>query len=109
MPRHEKMTLDHLSHILQESHEITQSWRLTAEPYGIFPSMARMIANGYNPGCHIRAKLGLPTMAPAPVCPKCGEVHTTRRCTKGRKPRLNWRWRFGMSEEELEERLKQVS
>ena len=33
-----------------------------------------------------RAAFGLPELAPAPVC-KCGEVHTTKRCTKYDKPR----------------------
>lgn len=35
----------------------------------------------------IRRALGLPCFAPAPVCPKCGVVHTTKRCTANRKPR----------------------
>src|SRR5690349_10769259 len=39
----------------------------------------------------IRAALGLPVLAPAPVCIYCGVPHTTKRCTakqvgKPRKP-----------------------
>lgn len=35
-----------------------------------------------------RARFGLPDEKPAPVCLKCGDVHTTKRCTKnGTKPR----------------------
>lgn len=42
----------------------------------------------------IRDALGLPCLAPAPVCPKCGVVHVTKKCTAGRKPatkRHNWK------------------
>ncbi len=35
---------------------------------------------------HLRQAFGLPAMKPAPVC-KCGEVHTTKRCTANDKPR----------------------
>jgi uncharacterized protein (DUF433 family) len=34
-----------------------------------------------------RKALGLPAYAPAPVCVKCGSVHTTKYCTAARKPR----------------------
>lgn len=57
---HATRILDQLYLELQESHEISKSWRNTAAPYGLHPSMARMIANGYIPGNRIRKKLGLP-------------------------------------------------
>lgn len=60
-----------------------KSWEKVAEPYpGLHRSMARMIANGYQPGKKIRAVLRLNPLLPAPVCSVCGEVHTTKRCTK---------------------------
>jgi hypothetical protein len=55
--------LEQLSREIREDHEITKSWRKTAYKYGIFPSMARMISLGYEPGPRIRAKLGLPQIA----------------------------------------------
>ena len=41
-----------------------------------------------------RLALGLPILAPAPVCGQCGEVHITKRCphskpAKPRKPRVS--------------------
>ena len=43
-------------------------------------------------------ELGWPTLKPAPACPKCGEVHVTKRCTK-RKTRH--RDLYAMDEEDL--------
>ena len=38
--------------------------------------------------------LGLPITAPAPVCPKCGGVHVTKRCTANKPaPRKRRDWR----------------
>lgn len=51
----------------------------------------------------IRAALGLPCYAPAPVCVKCGIVHVTKRCTAKRNtsaaPRRNWKraWQWAAS------------
>ena len=43
----------------------------------------------------LRAALGLPVTAPAPVCPRHGVVHVSRRCppdnSKPRPKRRNWR------------------
>jgi len=46
-----------------------------------------------------RAAFGMPELAPAPVC-KCGDVHTTKRCTKNDKPRTK-RDLFSYSAQEL--------
>lgn len=54
------LTLDQLCRELKKSHELTQSWRATGEPYQLNPAMARMIANGYQPGKRVRKHLGLP-------------------------------------------------
>ena len=56
-------TLEQLQREIQQDHEVTHSWRKTAQKYGVFPNMARMIANGYEPGPRIRARLGLPQVA----------------------------------------------
>ncbi len=50
--------------------------------FGISGGMAyRMVNEGYEPkDPHIRVKLGLPAMVPAPACPVCGEVHVSSRC-----------------------------
>ncbi len=39
-----------------------------------------------------RMSMGLITMLPAPVCVKCGVVHTTKGCTANRKPSRKPRW-----------------
>ena len=49
----------------------------------------------------IRLALGLPALAPAPVCPVHGIVHVAHRCPTQRKPRQAW-----MSEEEVDQRLE---
>lgn len=62
------------------------SWRKVAKPYGdkLKPNMARLIANGYDPGKKIRGVLGLPPRQEVDPCPRCGEAHVTKRCTKNR-------------------------
>jgi hypothetical protein len=35
---------------------------------------------------HIRAILRLPILAPAPVCPTCGEIHIKARCPHRKQP-----------------------
>ena len=70
--------------------------------YGTFSRLLK----GIEPkDLHIRTILDLPLLIPAPACRRCGEVHTTRRCTKNRRPRNNWRYLFGMTMDELERRL----
>jgi hypothetical protein len=56
----------------------------------------------YYPPNKVCLLLGLPALAPAPVCGVCGDVHTKRH-PYPRRPRQTW-----MSEEEVEERLKFV-
>ena len=79
--------LEQLSHDLQNSHEITHSWRKTARPYDLYPSMARLIANGYDPGPRIRRKLGLPLVANVIVIagevPAGSQVLSADRCACG--------------------------
>lgn len=58
----------------------------------------------YYPPARVCVKLGLPALAPAPVCLKCGEVHTAKRCPKTQKPRAP-RSPWLISEEEMNERL----
>jgi hypothetical protein len=75
------------NHFILRHNEIP-SWRKVAKEYGLHPNMARMIANGYDPGRKIRKVLGLPPRQEVDPCPKCGSVHTTKRCTSGNhKPR----------------------
>ncbi len=81
-----------LAENLRRDHEKTGSWERTAQNFGIHKAVAYHIAErGYEPkDPHLRAKLNLPALAPAPVCIKCGEVHTAKRCTKNRKPPTRW-------------------
>jgi len=76
-------------------HGKVASWRKVAEPYSIHPNMARLIANGYDPGNRIREKLRLPDKAKVEVCRSCGVAHTTKRCTSTnhspRPPRISIR------------------
>ena len=94
MPNNHHSSLGQLCIDLRQRHESTKSWRDTAEPYGIFPSMARMLANGYEPGYKIRKKLNLPTVVPVEVCPDCGKAPLAKhhRCNgkppRPRRPRL---------------------
>ena len=67
---------------LLAAHENLKSWRKVAAPYDLKPSMARMIAYGYDPGNKIRAKLHLQAKQVVLACSKCGEAHVTKRCTK---------------------------
>lgn len=64
-------------------------WReiaLLPEYSGIPPGTLCAIAKGYPvPNIH-RAKLNLPALAPAPVCPECDVVHVAG-CPKAKRPR----------------------
>ncbi len=66
-----------------------KSWRRVAEPYGIYPNMARMISQGYDPGNKIRAKLRLPKKVKVEVCSKCGDLHPQKRCSGKKGPKRN--------------------
>ena len=52
-------------------HSEMKSWRKVADQYGIYPNMARMISQGYDPGNRIRKLLRLPMKDKFEVCPKC--------------------------------------
>lgn len=59
-------------------------WKEVSKKYGVAPGTLCSIAKGnYLPkDPEICRKLNLRVTAPAPVCMVCGEVHTTKRCTK---------------------------
>ena len=65
------------------------SWRHIGKKHNVSPAMAfRIATQGYNPKSPvIRRKLGLPSMIPAPACPRCGIVHVKKRCDAGQFPR----------------------
>lgn len=56
-------TLEQISADLQERHKRLNSWRLAADPYPINKAMARMIANGYEPGNRVRRALKIAPIA----------------------------------------------
>lgn len=77
-----------------------KSLRKIAKTYGVSHGSVQRVLDDVEPmSLSIRAKFGLPTLALAPVCRSCGELHVTRRCTKNnsgpRRPRRNWR-RFAL-------------
>ena len=78
-------TISILRRELNRFHQKVQrgGWRIVGAKFGISGGMAYRIAmQEYEPkSLHIRLALGLPALAPAPVCVKCGQVHTTKRCT----------------------------
>ena len=81
---------DSLAAEIRENHRVSESWEKTGEDYKISGGMAYRIAvQGYEPkDAHIRAVLGLPILAPAPVCPKCNVVHVRATCPRvGKRPR----------------------
>jgi len=69
--------------MLNKDHQTLKTWRAVAEKWGINPGMAFMIARrGYEPKTSaIRTKLGMSAMTLAPVCPKCGKLHISKKCT----------------------------
>lgn len=81
------MKIGNLSREIRKSYRKSHNWRKTAAEFGLSSGMAYRIAkNGYEPkDAHIRHKLGLPALMPAPVCHNCGEVHVSHRCPYKRK------------------------
>jgi hypothetical protein len=73
-------------------HNEIHSWRKVALPYGdgLKPNMARLIANGYDPGNKIRGVLRLPDKQAFEVCKECGKTLTKYHdCkTSPRSPRI---------------------
>lgn len=69
------------------------TWDAVASKYGVTRAMAFRVAHGYQPrSAKVRLALGLPALAPAPVCPAHGIVHTGR-CPRPRPaPKSLWDW-----------------
>lgn len=84
---------DTLAASLRSAHDAGQSWRDLAKEFRVKPgTLCRIAKHGYEPKkAAIRAALGLPTLAPAPVCPRHGIVHT-RACRAARAPRRLFDW-----------------
>lgn len=51
-----------------------------------------------------REHFGLPELKPAPCCPSCGDVHTTKTCTRKRR---KYRDLWAMPADELRRRLEE--
>lgn len=103
------MTFDTVRRKIQKAYQKRHNWQKVGDEFGITKGMAYQIAvYGHEPkDPHIRLRLKLPALVPAPVCPKCCVVHVTKRCTAQKsKPLINWRYLFGMTGDELERRLK---
>lgn len=70
---------------LRIAYKRLKSWRLVGQEFGISKAMAfRIVEQQYEPKERdIRLALGLDPirLAPAPVCPDCGRVHVSKRCT----------------------------
>jgi len=68
---------------LNKAYRRLGNWRAVGREFGISGGMAfRMAVQKYEPKeAAIRVRLGLPAMAPAPVCMSCGLVHVSKRCT----------------------------
>lgn len=76
------LSIGSLKSMLRTDYLCLGTWRAVAGKYRVTSGMAYRIAmHDYEPhDPHIRAALGLPALAPAPVCLKCGEVHVAKRC-----------------------------
>lgn len=71
-------------------HEEIRSWRKIADQYGIYPNMARMISQGYDPGNKIRELLRLPMKDKFEVCPKCKlPMRKNHKCQAKKRNRLS--------------------
>lgn len=84
-------TFDTLRDYLIDLHDDKSLRSIARDEYGgkVTHAVIERIIAGYDPvDPHIRAVLGLPILAPAPVCPTCGIVHPGR-CTV-RKPVPEW-------------------
>ena len=89
MQKYSTQTLEGLRTRIADSYASVGSWRKVAAPYGIHPNMARMIANGYQPGLKIRRLLGLPAITTVTIMldepiPDGAQVLTATRCECGR-------------------------
>jgi hypothetical protein len=86
-------TLVQLKNEIRDFHK-SKSYTFLADFYGVNKYYLWHIANDEEPKIpvHIAIKLGLVVFQPAPVCPRCGIVHVTKRCTANDKPRAYTRW-----------------
>lgn len=77
---------------LWRDHNQLGTWQAVGAKFGLTPALVYRVAHGYEPKKPaIRAALGLPALAPAPVCPRHGVVHT-RACRAARAPRRLFDW-----------------
>jgi len=77
---------------LLKDYDVLGTWAKVGQKWGLNKGLAFMIAKkNYEPkDPHLRHKLGLPALIPAPACRECGEVHVAKRCP--RKPEAkHWR------------------
>jgi len=91
---------------LLRDYDVLGTWEKVGQKWGLNRGLAFMIAKkNYEPkDPHLRHKLGLPALIPAPACRECGEVHVRRGCSK--EANLH-RDLFSMSVEELRWRFEQ--
>lgn len=81
---------------LLADYDVLDTWEAVGAKYGVSGGVVyRVATSDYEPRNNtIRAALGLPKLAPAPVC-SCGEVHTRKTCPnrppRPRKPGLTVR------------------
>jgi len=94
------MKLGDIRREIKKSYKELQDWRKVAKKYDLTPAMAwRIAVQGYEPkNAQIRLKLGLPSMAPAPVCPYCGVVHVKKHCDRQPVKHRDW---YAVDPEEL--------
>lgn len=84
-------TIPELQKTLRKAYKRLNNWRAVGKDYGITGGMAYRIAHGYEPkDPRIRTTLHLPALVPAPVCPRCGVVHVSKRCTQKRSLPEPW-------------------
>lgn len=81
------LTLAEAAKKLRDAHEGGETWDEIAARMGLSkPLVWRVAFKGYNPKRPLfRRRLGLSPMELAPVCPKCGTVHVTKKCTANLK------------------------
>ena len=76
-------TLDKASKHINSLYRQFGTWRKVAAIVGLPVGTVWNVAHGHDPkDIHTRAVLRLPALIPAPACRVCGEVHTTKRCTR---------------------------
>jgi hypothetical protein len=78
-------TIGNVRRDLKKAYQRLGSWSRVASEFQINKGMAyRIVVQEYEPkDVKIRSRLGLSELVygRAPVCPKCGVVHVSRRCT----------------------------